>query len=372
MQIAVIGAGIVGTSVALELTRRGAEVTLVEREQPGEGTTAGSFAWIDACHPGIADYLELRLLGVERWGREAAEFGHPPWLSLSGTTLWSADPAQAAMLERHVERLEGYGQTPHRLTPAAALQEQPDLVMAPEVEVVYRFPEEGWLDTGPAIAALLERARSGGLRLLASTPVRELGFDSAGRVRGLLLDGGRRLACDAVVVCVGRWTEPLLAPSGNEVPILAGGEAPGQVAGLLARTTPVPSRLAGVLLADGLMIRPDGGGRLLLHSDALDAGLHGERVDPRLAEGLLALLSDRLRGGEQARVESSRVCLRVLPGDLLPVSGWAADGLYVIATHSGVTLAPALAQLAAAEVIDERQQPELARFRPGRFRSLAA
>jgi len=51
------------------------------------------------------------------------------------------------------------------------------------------------------------------------------------------------------------------------------------------------------------------------------------------------------------------------------VVGWARDGLYVVATHSGVTLAPALAELVASEVIDGADRAELARFRPGRFGS---
>jgi glycine/D-amino acid oxidase-like deaminating enzyme len=371
MRIAVIGAGIVGTQVALELTRRGAEVRLADRGEPGAGTTAGSFAWIDASHPGIADYLELRLLGVAGWRRQAAELGHPPWLTLSGTTLWTRDPEEAAAFERHVQRLEEHGQRPQRLSPASALEREPALVLAPELEVVYRFPGEGWVKTGPAVAALLERGRRAGLELLAAE-AQELIVDGSGRVGGVVVGGGRRLPCDAVVACAGRWTESLLAPSGVEVTMLSPGDTRGQVPGLVVQTTPVAGRVAGVILADGLMMRPDRGGRLLLHSDAHDAGVSGDSIDPRIADALLTLLRGRLRGTEHARVQTARICLRAIPGDLLPVAGWAADGLYVIATHSGVTLAPALAQLVASELIDEQERPELARFRPSRFRSLTA
>ncbi|MBV9006000.1 MAG: FAD-binding oxidoreductase, partial [Solirubrobacterales bacterium] len=83
LRIAVIGAGIVGVHVAAGLARRGADVTLIDAAEPGGGTTSGSFAWIDASHPGIADYLELRLLGIRGWRRQAAEFGRPSWLSLN-------------------------------------------------------------------------------------------------------------------------------------------------------------------------------------------------------------------------------------------------------------------------------------------------
>jgi D-amino-acid dehydrogenase len=41
-RIAVIGAGVVGTAIALRLRQRGAEVTLVDRDAPGSGCSAGN------------------------------------------------------------------------------------------------------------------------------------------------------------------------------------------------------------------------------------------------------------------------------------------------------------------------------------------
>mgnify|MGYP003349846074 FL=1 len=41
-RIAVIGAGIVGCSIALELRKRGADVTLVDRDAPGQGCSKGN------------------------------------------------------------------------------------------------------------------------------------------------------------------------------------------------------------------------------------------------------------------------------------------------------------------------------------------
>src|SRR5205085_7592093 len=41
-RVAVVGAGIVGTSIAYELRKRGAEVTLVDRGDPGRGCSFGN------------------------------------------------------------------------------------------------------------------------------------------------------------------------------------------------------------------------------------------------------------------------------------------------------------------------------------------
>ena len=370
MRIVVIGAGIVGVHVAVALARRGADVTLIDRGEPGGGTTAGSFAWIDASAPGIAPYLELRLLGVRAWHRQVQELGRPRWLSLPGTLTWAQAGEEAHTLEEHSRRLEAAGHGPGRLSAEEVLRQEPDLHLPPDLDCVYRYDGEGWVQTGPAVADLLGRGAAAGLRLRTATEVRELSVDSSSRLTGLRFASGERLATDAVVCCVGRLTESLLAHAGVQVPMLEPGRGAVPVAGLVVRTTPVRSRISRVVLADGLLIRPDGGGRLLVNSGACDAQLSGEAPQRAAGERLLALLARRLRGAEQAGVQEARVCVRAIAADLLPAVGRVLDGLYVIATHSGVTLAPALAELVSSELLEDTVREELEGFRPGRFGSL--
>ena len=47
-RVVVIGAGIIGASIAYHLARRGAAVTLVERAHPAAEASGHSFAWINA------------------------------------------------------------------------------------------------------------------------------------------------------------------------------------------------------------------------------------------------------------------------------------------------------------------------------------
>ncbi len=80
---------------------------------------------------------------------------------------------------------------------------------------------------------------------------------------------------------------------------------------------------------------------------------------------------DGVRGlldhAETAALESARICIRSLPADRLPAIGAVRDGLYVVATHSGITLAPLLGEIVAEELIADRASPALEGFRPGRF-----
>lgn len=358
--------------MAVALVRGGADVTLIDRGEPGGGTTASSFAWIDASAPGISPYLELRVLGVQAWRRQAQELGRPGWLSLSGTLTWASAGVDADMLEDHAQRLEAMGVGPQRLTVSQAVGWEADLRLPPDVQCVYRHDGEGWVDAGPAIGALLRRGAAAGLRLRTATEVRALSVGAFGRITGLTLVSGERLQTDAVVCCLGRFSESLLSTAGVHLPMRAPGRSAVPVAGLVARTTPIPARVEHVLLADGMLIRPVGAGGLLIASDAQGAEPMGGVPAPGAGERLMALLARRVRGAEDARAAQTWVCVRAIPADLLPVVGRALDGLYVVATHSGVTLAPALAELVASELLEDRDRDELERFRPGRFRSMVA
>ena len=50
-KIAVIGSGIIGASLAFELTRNGAEVSVFDKGDAGSGASNHSFAWINAFGP---------------------------------------------------------------------------------------------------------------------------------------------------------------------------------------------------------------------------------------------------------------------------------------------------------------------------------
>ena len=66
MRVAVIGAGIVGASVAFRLAESGAaRVWIVDKSGSGSGTTSASFAWANANNKTPRDYFELNRTGLE-------------------------------------------------------------------------------------------------------------------------------------------------------------------------------------------------------------------------------------------------------------------------------------------------------------------
>ena len=56
----IVGAGILGASLAYALSQRGQDVTVLEQSLPASAASSKSFAWLNANFPDTAAYFELR------------------------------------------------------------------------------------------------------------------------------------------------------------------------------------------------------------------------------------------------------------------------------------------------------------------------
>jgi D-hydroxyproline dehydrogenase subunit beta len=367
--IVVVGAGVVGACVALRLAQGGAEVTLLEAASPGEGTSGTSFAWIDASHKSLDPYVELNIAGLEGWRRMGEELDHPYWLTLTGTLTWETNTADAAALADQMANLRERGYSAEALSRDEVAELEPDLVVDDGVETISYYPDEGYLMARPAIGALLALGVEAGVELRSGAKV--TGFETRGdAVTGVRLASGELIEADTVVTCVGRWTEELMRLADVDLPPTPHEPDASLAVGLLVLSKPVLSRLSRVIFANGLMLRPDGGGRLLLHGDEQDRRVRWDSPMsplPPEAEELIELARTRLRRADAARVESAYIGIRALPIDHMPAVGQVREGLYTVVTHSGVTLAPTLGDLVSGEILQGDESDALARFRPARF-----
>jgi glycine/D-amino acid oxidase-like deaminating enzyme len=368
LRVVVVGAGAIGLATALELGRRGHRVDVVEAGTPGSGTTGTSFAWINGYAKLPRAYFDLNRAGVAAHRAFAAD-GPGEWLAMSGRIEWTVEPEERTALGQRVERARAWGDSPRLLTTAEARAMEPDVRIPVDAEIWF-FPDEGHLFGGPFVRYLAEAARAAGVRILTSRRV--VGFERSGDdLSAARLDDGSRLEATVFVSCVGRWTDELARLAGGHVPML-GSAQPSRAPGFLAYTPPVRTRLGRILSAPGLMARPESGGRLILQASEFDGQATLDQrpaIDGAVARTILARARAILEAFDAPQLESFRVGVRAIPADGLPVVGRlpGAGGLYVIATHSGITLSILLGRLAADEIETDVRAPELEPFRPERL-----
>jgi glycine/D-amino acid oxidase-like deaminating enzyme len=371
----VIGAGVVGSCISLRLSQHGADVTIVEANRPGSGATANSFSWVGASHPGLHEpepYFVLNILGVQAYRRLEAEYDLGPWFARTGCLTWSTEPATQEATSKNVGFLSELGYNAVSLSrDYAASNLEPAITPPDTTDTVAFFPDEGYVHGPPFAGRILAHARAAGATIV--TGELASGFVTSGsRITGVRLSSGKILAADHVVVASGRGSAELLGTAGFKLPLMPADKRASEVVGLLVISRPLATPISRVLIADDTMIRPDGGGRIIVHDYRTDNLVTADTPVIPLPEPAAQLLQDtgrHVRGAADAGVESARIGLRVLPEDGLPAVGPVPghDNLYLCATHSGVTLAPLLAELAAGEILHDQDSPLLHTFRPARF-----
>ncbi|MFF5234397.1 NAD(P)/FAD-dependent oxidoreductase [Dactylosporangium sp. NPDC000521] len=370
-RIVIIGAGIIGATLATRLAGAGADVTLVDARRPGAATSATSLAWLNANQKLPRHYHDYSVRAMHEWRELTDGFGRPDWYVPTGGLSWAeSDGGRHALAER-LDRLRDWGYPAVELTPRQAVELEPALHV-PDTALVAYFPGEGYVHGGPAVDTFVAHAQAAGARVVVTggDVVVEAGDAGVSAVR--LPDGGR-LDADVYVCCAGWRTGRLLEPVGVAVPIVPG-DAPGSSAPCVVTRVGghgTVSPVTRVVHPPGLSLRPALGGGLQLEAgdlnDLVDVHTTQEDLD-RHGETLLRRAGQVIPGLGGQPVENV-CCVRPLPVDGHPLTGWlpTLPNTYLVVSHSGMTLAPLLARHAAAEILDGTAHDELAAYRLTRF-----
>jgi D-hydroxyproline dehydrogenase subunit beta len=369
----VIGAGVLGASVAARLADAGMLVALLDQDEPGRGTSRWSFAWVNSNDKGPKPYHDLNHAGVRAWAELAPGLDAAAWYRPAGNLELAASAAGRAELAARVDRLTRWGYPARLVDAAEAAEIEPALLRpGPEVTAAW-FPGEAYLLTEPLIQRLVAHVTSRGGTVLTGEQGRVTSL-APGQVRTA---AGDVLAADEVVCCAGRWTPGLAALAGaaGTVPLVAwdtpGSPAPALVVRIGPVTPAAPTRLVH---APTVFLRPHSGGLLHLEAPDVPVDLHTPEAEVHDRAGeLLSRARRTVRGLDEARIVACQVCVRPLPADEQSIVGRppGAEWLYVVVTHSGVTLAAHLSRLVAAELTSGAPAAELAPYRPGRFAGTA-
>ncbi len=351
-RIVIVGAGIIGVSLALQLARKGAEVFVVdELAKPAGAATPRSWAWINASWGNDPDYFRLRNFSMERW-HELQKIVPALSVNWCGGLLWDLPRSE---LENFAKERQNQGYAIRLLEPAGIAEREPSLMQIPDIAVLAEG--EGSVEPLHAVEKLAAAAKLAGAQFTSATQVAGLQTQGA-RVTGVKTNGGLIVA-DHVIIAAGTGSVRLLKDVGLALAL-------EQPEGLLVTSTPVPHMLNGLVMAPELHVRQTSEGRLVAGSDfgGADPGGNPEKT----ARDLFAKVQALLRGGGYLKMEGFTVGVRPALPDGVPCVGAVPgyDGLSIAVTHSGITLAPAIAEFLTDEIVEGRVHPLMMPYRPDR------
>jgi glycine/D-amino acid oxidase-like deaminating enzyme len=342
--VVVVGAGIVGSSVAYHLACQGVPVTLLDQgPSPATGVTGDSFAWIGGSGgdwPGGA--LDLRGSVLADYRRLETELPDVA-VRWTGSLTWT--DAQA----KHNSPL-GPGRFWVGRSDIAALE--PNLLNPPRQAI--HTPSDGGVDPAALTNALVDAARARGATVIQNSVVTSLEM-TGGRVGGVRSSTGFH-AASTVVLAAGAGIPKLCERLLPDLPVAASPAC-------LVRLAAPAGLVKTVVSSRDFEVREVRDGDLLLTLPWVE-GMSAASLE-QAARDVLRRLQTAFRGSDSCRLLSCRIGRRPMPAHG-PVIGYMAQdrSVYVAVMHSAVTLAPTVGRLVAEELVTGKPPTELRRCRP--------
>jgi D-amino-acid dehydrogenase len=409
--IAIVGAGVIGVTIAHELQRRGRQVTLIERNEPGRGASFGNMASIavteftPASRPAMwrkipswtldpdgpvrlsPTYLPRLLPWLLRFaeaGRPArvraieaagaalagrvyddllpllAETGLSDRLSTEGCIGLYANDRELAADRDHLEMLDRFGLGYELLDRSTLRDLEP--AISPDIGRAILFPNNRSIrDPYALVMALYERFRASGGRFVQGNAI---GFDRSGEgVSAVRLDDGTNVAASDVVLSAGAFTGRLSRLVGEAIPLETERGYHSQI-----MAPGVALRHALIWPARAFMITPTAGGIRVggsVEMAGLDAAPNFRRARVLVEHAKAAL------PGLNSEGASEWMGHRPALPDTVPVIGPSAKvpGVWYATGHGhlGLTLAATTARLIGDMMLGVAPPIDMAPYRVDRF-----
>jgi len=406
--VLIVGAGVVGAHLALELAGRGARVTLLDKGPVGHGCSYGNAGWLTPCFatplpaPGLITKALGWLFDPESPLYIQPRLGSLGWLVrfLLATTERRFRAGTAALTALSRYSLDAYAGLAREDDSFAFRQE--GLVVACETEAGLRsarremeiaaehgipgealdadatrarapalrkavaggifYPAEATAEPLAVVETIARRAAGAGATIVTGAEVFDFELRDGKVVRVDTTRGP--MSAGVVVMATGSWSRALGRRLGLRLPVL-GGKGYAVIVPTFAAAPALPI----MLLERKIAVTPrDGSVRLAGTLELVDGDLS---ISPRRVGALLRAGQEMLGLPPDAPVREVWRGLRPCTPDGLPLIGFAAAprNLFLCTGHQmlGLHTAPGSARLAADLILGEKPRFDPAPFRPDRF-----
>ncbi|QDT66025.1 glycine oxidase ThiO [Calycomorphotria hydatis] len=356
--VAIIGGGVIGLTLALELSRRNRRVCVLDRHDFGR---EASWAGAGMLPPGDLEtakspFDKLRGLSHDLWPELAERLhestGTDTGYFRCGTLLLSVTTNERKLFPAGVRAEQCSQSELQKLVPG----------LSQEFQSATYVPDQSQVRNPRHLKALLAACRSAGVELLPHTEVTGFETGASGQVSGLKTESDQ-ISADQYCVTGGAWTGNLLNAVGVELPIKP---IRGQIALLK-----LPERPFVPCIEDGSRyLVPRADGRVLVGSTQEDVGFDKSNTREAI-DDLLQWAFATFPGLSAAEVEQTWAGLRPGSPDGLPFLDCIPDfeNLFVAAGHfrDGLQKSPGTALLMSQLLLGEETAIPMDGYRIGRF-----
>ncbi|MEM7069198.1 MAG: FAD-binding oxidoreductase [Pseudomonadota bacterium] len=352
--VCVIGGGIIGSTIACELSKHNLKVSVVDCGKSNPPATPSSFGWINAHSPQQAHHFGLRLRSMDLWKSLSDEFPDLPVFWKSALD-WDFDPDELQSLN------QSYNNLGYTTEIVDRKQIQKRFTLETDIEFAILSNNDAVAIPEQIAGFFSALAQSHGAIWINDKRVDEI-VTKNNRVTSILIDG-TKLDCDCIVVAAGCGSPILLEQLGIDLPIT-------NKPGLLVRTTAQPTLFEGLVSSPSLHFWQLPNGQIIAGENQAGDILSGnlEEIEAHTQKRLAEFLPNAI----DLKIASRSIAVRPQPIDGMPALGICDkfENLHVAVLHSGITLAPIIADLVSSEIIKETVIEDLKPYRIERFQEI--
>ena len=349
----VVGAGIVGSSIAYELSKRGVKVTLIDKNAPGSACSGNSFSWINATYPKKPySYNLFSQLGINAYHLIQRELSlNIKW---NGSLEWSSVMEDQEKLIASVNELKSYP----KYTPTSIIDYREAKKLEPYInfkgnENIIFSKADGAIDPKDAISKMIDAIKKNGGSVLYPCKFEKIleSNDSFSKVKTSM----GILKSQNIIFCNGIDVDNSLNVSFLKKP------RPG----VIIKTKPQKNIINSVVYGPKIHAHQQSNGQLII----------GEQITAPTKENSINHLKrinkhfkNMIKGVSDLNPSEVLIGWRPIPKDDLPIIGrFKNKSVYIAVMHSGISLAAIVGNLVSQEIIDEVDSLLLKDFRPSRF-----
>lgn len=341
--VVIAGAGIIGLSIAIELRKAGAAVTVLDRGEPGREASSAAAGMLVTGDPDLG--TPMRELA------EASARLYPSFveeLELRSGLQSDLEARGALYVAAESERLES-----PTLSPSELAEREPGLAQHPRVYLLSEHSVD---------PALLTRAAIEAAKRLGVTVHHEAHVESVTLTREHLLEiKTPRIVYHAAtfVNCAGAWANQIVGAAATARP------RKGQMLSVIPRDC----KLRHVIRSRDVYLVPRKDGRVIIGATIEDCGFD-KKIDSSKIQQLHQKAANLVPSIGEAKILDAWAGLRPGSPDDLPIMGAGRlPGTYVATGHfrNGILLAPITAVLMSELIQGKNPRLDLRAFSPSRF-----
>lgn len=365
--VLIVGGGIIGGSIAFELSQRGLRVAVLDRQElmrEASWAAAGMLSPAPDC-PAAIPLVPLGRTSLALYPRFISAIEEASSMRVGYRADGTIEVLCHGDAERELSTLmalhHGLGLACEPLPPDEARKMEPCLRR--DVRAAALLPNEASVKPRELTAAVLAGAKSSGAALLPGTEVVSL-VRNGNRCTGLKTSAGEIFSADYVVLAAGCWTSqlPEAAPYAPTIPVR------GQMVALRHAGRPIRR----VLRSERGYIVPRGelSPQTLVVGSTLENAGYEKSVTSGGIEQILATVNELVPGLAKAEMIETWCGLRPGTPDQLPILGPTnMEGLLIATGHyrNGILLAPITAKLIAEWITERETSLNCDEFSPLRF-----